>query len=183
MAARTSVAARPGIITWRGSANVPTGWLLCDGQEVSRTTFADLFDAIGTDYGAGNGTTTFNVPDLIDRFALGPGGGHGMGGTGGTANHDHSLASHDHTTNQPSNHSTHTSEGGHDHVNHTTSGAAVQTVQGASALVTNAAHQTGGAHTHSGGHVHTGTAIQSGGAVTTGTAQPPFLDLVPFIRT
>ncbi len=46
----------------------PTGWLACDGAAVSRTTYATLFGEIGTDYGAGNGTTTFNVPDLSPAF-------------------------------------------------------------------------------------------------------------------
>lgn len=43
--------------------SIPTGWLECNGQAVSRTTYAELFALIGTSYGAGNGTTTFNVPD------------------------------------------------------------------------------------------------------------------------
>ena len=41
-----------------------TGWLICEGQAESRTTFADLFAKIGTKYGAGDGSTTFNVPDM-----------------------------------------------------------------------------------------------------------------------
>jgi microcystin-dependent protein len=49
----------------------PTGWLLCDGTAVSRTTYADLFALTGTTYGAGDGATTFNVPDLRARFPLG----------------------------------------------------------------------------------------------------------------
>lgn len=56
--------------TARSSA--PTGFLLCQGQEVSRTTFSVLFAAIGTTYGAGNGTTTFNVPDFRGRVPVGP---------------------------------------------------------------------------------------------------------------
>lgn len=48
-----------------------SGWLLCDGSAVSRTTYATLFAAIGTAYGAGNGTTTFNVPDLRGRTLVG----------------------------------------------------------------------------------------------------------------
>jgi microcystin-dependent protein len=50
---------------------VPSGWLLCDGSAVSRTTYAALFAAIGTTYGAGNGSTTFNVPDLRGRTPVG----------------------------------------------------------------------------------------------------------------
>lgn len=56
----------------------PTGWLLCFGQAVSRTTYAALFAAIGTTYGAGNGTTTFNLPDMRGRVAAGL---DNMGGT------------------------------------------------------------------------------------------------------
>lgn len=52
-------------------ATAPTGWLLCDGAAVSRTTYAHLFSAIGTAYGAGNGSTTFNVPDLRGRVPVG----------------------------------------------------------------------------------------------------------------
>lgn len=46
----------------------PTGWLVCGGQAVSRTTYADLFAAIGTTFGAGDGSTTFNVPQLGGEF-------------------------------------------------------------------------------------------------------------------
>lgn len=56
----------PGLCT-----NVPDGFLLCDGQAVSRTTYADLFAAIGTTFGEGDGSTTFNLPDLRSRFVKG----------------------------------------------------------------------------------------------------------------
>jgi microcystin-dependent protein len=49
-------------------ATAPAGWLACDGQAVSRTTYADLFTAIGTTWGAGDGSTTFNVPPMFDRY-------------------------------------------------------------------------------------------------------------------
>ena len=49
-------------------------WLLCDGQAVSRATYADLFAVIGTNFGAGNGVTTFNVPDYRGKFLRGLGG-------------------------------------------------------------------------------------------------------------
>lgn len=57
--------------TLRTSA--PTGWLLCDGSAVSRSTYADLFALIGTAHGAGNGTTTFNLPDYRGRMRVGKG--------------------------------------------------------------------------------------------------------------
>lgn len=58
-----------------GGTDAPSGYFLCDGQAVSRTVFSDLFDAIGTKYGVGDGSTTFNVPDFktderIPRGAL-----------------------------------------------------------------------------------------------------------------
>ena len=52
---------------------MPTGWLACDDSAVSRTTFSVLFAVLGTSYGAGNGSTTFNVPDLRDRMVMGKG--------------------------------------------------------------------------------------------------------------
>lgn len=60
------------ILTYAGNYNtVPSGFLLCSGAAVSRTTYATLFSLIGTRYGAGNGTTTFNVPDLRDKTIYG----------------------------------------------------------------------------------------------------------------
>lgn len=62
-----------GVITPYAGSTAPTGWLMCDGSAVSRTTYSELFSVIGTTYGAGDGSTTFNVPDLTGRFALGSG--------------------------------------------------------------------------------------------------------------
>ncbi len=56
-------------------SSAPTGWLFCDGSAVSRTTYAALFTAIGTTYGSGNGSTTFNVPDRRHRVSIGAGAG------------------------------------------------------------------------------------------------------------
>lgn len=64
------------VLPFAGTA-APSGWLLCYGQAVSRTTYAALFAAISTTYGAGDGTTTFNLPDLRGRV---PGGKDDMGG-------------------------------------------------------------------------------------------------------
>lgn len=62
---------------------VPTGWLICNGQAVSRTTYARLFGRIGTFHGTGDGSTTFNVPDYQSRFLLGTGGTRATGDEGG----------------------------------------------------------------------------------------------------
>lgn len=61
----------PGIIVDYGGATAPTGWLICDGSAVSRTTFSRLFTAIGVVWGTGDGSTTFNLPDLGNRVTIG----------------------------------------------------------------------------------------------------------------
>jgi len=65
----------------------PPGWLTCIGSAVSRTTYAALFAAIGTTYGAGDGTTTFNLPDLRGRFPRGITSSIALGDTGGEEEH------------------------------------------------------------------------------------------------
>lgn len=62
-----------GSVTMYAGATAPTGWLLCDGAAVSRTTFSALFAEIGTAYGVGDGSTTFNVPDTQGRVPVGKG--------------------------------------------------------------------------------------------------------------
>lgn len=63
----------PGTVLSYAGASAPAGFLLCDGAAVSRTTHAALFAAIGTSFGAGDGSTTFNVPDLRGMFVRGAG--------------------------------------------------------------------------------------------------------------
>ena len=71
-AAGTFVAAVPvGSVTMYAANTAPTGWLECSGAAVSRTTYAGLFTAIGTVFGVGDGSTTFNLPDMRGEFARG----------------------------------------------------------------------------------------------------------------
>lgn len=90
-----------GMIVAYGGTTAPSAeWKLCDGAAISRTTFAALFTAIGTAFGAGDGSTTFNVPDLRQRFPLGKaasGTGSTLGGTGGSIDHTHSTPAHSHS--------------------------------------------------------------------------------------
>ena len=82
------------IIAYGGSSAPSGGWALCDGSAVNRTTFASLFTAISTAFGIGDGSTTFNLPDLRQRFPLGKaasGTGSTLGGTGGNIDHTHSF--------------------------------------------------------------------------------------------
>ena len=60
-----------GIVQAFAGTTIPSGWLLCDGSAVSRTDYAALYAVIGTTYGAGDGSTTFNLPNLIDKFVEG----------------------------------------------------------------------------------------------------------------
>ena len=70
------------ILPWTTSS-VPTGFLECDGAAVSRTTYSDLFGVIGTTYGTGDGSSTFNLPDLQDNVAMGKSGTKAVASTGG----------------------------------------------------------------------------------------------------
>ncbi len=70
------------IVPW-SSASVPTGFLECNGQAVSRSTYADLFAIVSTTYGTGDGSSTFNVPDLQDNVAVGKSNNKALASTGG----------------------------------------------------------------------------------------------------
>lgn len=71
----------------------PSGWLVCDGSQVSRTTYQAVFNILGTTYGVGDGSTTFNLPDLRQRLPMGKaaaGTASTLGSTGGAIDHSHS---------------------------------------------------------------------------------------------
>lgn len=94
-----------GIIAPFGSTTVPDGWALCDGSALSRTGFDALFNVIGTTFGAGDGSTTFNIPDMRQRFVLGKatsGTGATLGATGGTIDHLHTADPPSTVTGSPS---------------------------------------------------------------------------------
>jgi microcystin-dependent protein len=104
-----------GIIAPFAGTTAPSGWLKCEGQAIDRTTYATLFAAIGTTWGSGNGSTTFNVPDLRGMFVRGTGTnatGSSSGAVGpsvGTYAADTYL-NHSHTATDSGH--THTSTGG-----------------------------------------------------------------------
>lgn len=77
----------------------PTGFLLCNGQAVSRDDYADLFGVIGTTFGVGNESTTFNVPDYRDRMPIGAGTTYSVNDSGGSA--DAIVVDHTHTVTDP----------------------------------------------------------------------------------
>lgn len=125
-----------GIIQEFGGITAPSGYLICDGSAVSRTTYSSLFAAIGTNYGTGDGSTTFNLPDLRQRVPVGKnssGTFNTLGGTGGAEittlsianlpSHTHDVnpasftsaseSAHTHSINPPS--TTTSSDGSHTH--------------------------------------------------------------------
>ena len=105
----TAISVLPaGLVTWNASATVPTGWLECNGAAISRSTYSVLFSAIGTTYGTGDGSTTFNLPNQARRTLVGKGGtgtatlANSIGSTGGAETHTLTtaeLAAHTHTYN------------------------------------------------------------------------------------
>ncbi len=72
-----------GAVTMWATSTAPSGWLLCDGSAVSRTLYAALFSVIGTTWGLGNGSTTFNVPNTAGRVVRGVNGTYTQASTGG----------------------------------------------------------------------------------------------------
>lgn len=91
----------PGAILQYSGSSAPTGYLLCDGSAVSRTTYADLYSVIGTVYGSGDGSATFNLPSLVDKFVLGKGSTYStLAATGGETTHTlttSEMPAHTHT--------------------------------------------------------------------------------------
>lgn len=85
----------------------PTGWILLDGTPKNRLTYQGLFNLWGTTFGVGDGSTTFNTPDMRGRFFLGKaasGTGSILGGTGGAIDHTHSIGAHTHTISSSGTH-------------------------------------------------------------------------------
>lgn len=113
-----------GIIAPFAGTSAPSGWLACQGQAISRTTYATLFAAIGTTWGAGDGSTTFNLPDLRGMFVRGTGTnatGSSSGAVGPSVgayatdtylNHSHAVTDSGHTHNYDKPNTTATAVGG-----------------------------------------------------------------------
>lgn len=173
------------IVDFAGST-APDGWLLCGGQAVSRSTYSDLFGAIGTTYGVGDGSTTFNLPDCRGRASAGrdfdQGGtanrltattmspnGTTLGATGGaqtiTLTTDQ-MPSHEHTLSGSTN-----SAGTHEHsIN---AGASNPSGDGFARGAETASNSTNSAGAHT--HTLSGTAAAAGGGQAHGNVQPTIL--------
>lgn len=126
-----------GMLLDFAGTSAPSGWLVCDGSAVSRTTYAALFSAIGTTWGVGDGATTFNVPDLRRRVTVGSGGsgtatlGATVGSRGGEESHTLTageMPAHNHGVSDPG-HVHGVSDPGHSH-SYTTSAQAANNAAG-----------------------------------------------------
>jgi microcystin-dependent protein len=99
-----------GAIVPYGSATAPTNWLVCDGSAVSRTTYSELFAVIGTTFGSGDGSTTFNLPNLKGRVPVGYNGSDNsfkpIGKTGGEKTHTLTIDEMPSHTHAPNNRAT-----------------------------------------------------------------------------
>lgn len=157
-----------GAIQPYAGAAAPAGWLACDGTAVSRSTYSRLFAAIGTTWGAGNGSTTFNVPDLRGRAPIGAGTGAGLtaralAGSGGAETVTLTTATmpaHGHSFSGGSAASSgdhgHASSGDH---GHGSSGDHSHSLSGSTG--------SDGDHSHSVGNQSTRSDILAGGGTTT----------------
>lgn len=147
-----SVAA-PGVVVMYAGTTAPSGSLMCNGAAVSRTAYERLFAAIGTTYGSGDGSTTFNVPNLSGRVVVGVGSAGGLGATGGAAEvalTEPQLPSHTHTgtTSAAGNHS-HQYQQGQLYTNVPNSGSVTRGyIDGGGSGPNNRDTEVSGNHTH-----------------------------------
>jgi len=162
-----------GTIMAYGGASAPTGYLLCDASAVSRTTYARLFAAVGTAFGTGDGSTTFNVPDLRDKVPLGKGSNNAtLGTTTGSAGASSVLTSASKTGVTTAASNTGTGNTGTGNTGTSTSGASGVSITGATdgsgvtitgstanSTATTAASNTGTGNTGTG---NTGTGTTGG---------------------
>ena len=152
-----------GIVVPWGDSTVPSGFLECDGTAVSRTTYADLFAVIGTTYGSGDGSTTFNVPDLTDRLIVGKSPTKALASTGGA----NTVAGAGNITGNTGNTTLGTPTiASHTHSGFTTATGGVQKQSGSGATTPDDGQATGninnagggGAHSHPAAFTFTGNA-------------------------
>jgi microcystin-dependent protein len=187
---QTPASASPaGVVSLYAGSTEPSGWIFCGGQDVSRVTYSDLFAAIGTTYGIGDGSTTFGIPDLRGRVGVGrddmvsdanrmtSGGagidGNTLGAAGGSETHQlttSELASHTHASGSI----TATSDGSHNHQ----AGSSTSVAGGDTVPTTvrqpnqsGANTETAGAHTHS----TTGTSASTGSDTAHQNTQPSII--------
>jgi len=162
------------IIPW-GSASVPSGFLECNGTAVSRSTYAALFAVISTTYGIGDGTTTFNLPDLTDRTVVHKSNTKNLAQTGGA----NTVTAAGNVSGNLANYTLSTAEiAAHTHTNWKLSMSLMNAQQGQDTgygIMSSSSTGGGGAHTHAlSGTSFTGSAS---------SVLQPYLVLIYIIKT
>ena len=132
------------IVPWT-AASIPTGFLECNGANVSRSTYATLFAEIGTTYGSGDGSSTFGLPDLQDNCCIGKSGTKALASTGGA----NTVAATGNVSGSTGNHSLSTSElASHSHPNAAGGRPNAQGNTEKARSVTSSSTGSGSAHSH-----------------------------------
>jgi microcystin-dependent protein len=153
---RSALAVPPGTVLAVARSTAPDGYLKCNGAAVSRTTYAALFAAIGTTWGAGDGSTTFNLPDLRGEFLRGWDDGRGVdAGRAFASSQAGEIQSHTHTASTGS-------AGAHSHT--TPTGLAVGA--GSTGLPSTGSNNTANVSSTDGAHTHSVTINNAGGSET-----------------
>jgi len=168
------------IIPYAGS-EAPAGWLFCDGQEVSRTEYAKLFAVIGTTYGAGDGLTTFNLPNLKGRVLVHRDNADTdfdtLGKIGGAKTHIltvDELPSHSHSISDDGSHNhSISSDGNHTHIiSCSTNGGSSNCIAHTGLNVnTSVSTQSAGTHNHGGATGYNGLHNHGGATGSIGSGQ------------
>jgi len=160
-----------GMLMW-GTSSAPTGYLLCNGAAVSRSTYSALYAVLGTAYGSGDGSTTFNVPDFRDRFPVGAGTTYSANSSGGSA--DAVVVSHTHTATSS------VTDPGHVHSVQYNFGGASNPGQPSSGETTDS--MTANTASASTG-ISVSTTVASSGVSGTNANLPPYLGVYFIIKT
>lgn len=167
MGIRGGSSTKAGAIQFFAGAAAPSGWLVANGAVVSRATFAGLFLAIGTTYGAGDGSTTFALPNLINRSPVGAGDIYSLGAKGGSK--DAVVVNHAHGVN----------DAGHTHSTPGQIGGFFQYSGGGGTAGIGMPLQAGG----NTGQSTSGISIKAEGQNGIDANMPPFLAVLPCIKT
>jgi microcystin-dependent protein len=157
--ASTTITQPTGSVIMWTNVTPPTGWLLCNGQAVSRTSYSGLFSILGISFGSGDGSTTFNLPNYQGFMPIGAGGAYGLASQGGAAtlsvpnlpSHNHSAVSTSTSTSNSVSNST------------ATSNSVSTSTPSGTAISTSVSTPTGSA-------VSTSTSTTTGSAVSTSTS-------------
>lgn len=171
----TSSLVPAGVIFPYGGSSAPTGYVLCNGSAISRTTYATLFGVVGTSFGSGDGSTTFNVPDMRERVPVGKGTVTGFTAVGTSDGVTEASRAVSHTHTGPSH--THAQNMG---TSPTNTGSASQLVYATSGSAAGAGTNWSGSGTNI---YQVQTGVVAGGTGATGATAEPYMVVNYIIKT